>query len=276
MHTTLIPLGTNGFHPSYSRQTMSFLFLGDRGAGADTPPLLIDAGTGLSRLSEPAVRERLENVDSLDIVLSHYHLDHTVGLSYLSGAWGRSARIHAPGPPLVDAEPEEALHRLIGPPLFPLSLDQYPSPINLERYSEGPLRLCGLEIEVRRQQHPGGSVGLRFGDSFAYVTDTRADDETIDFVRGVDLLLHELWVSPEEARENPKLVLGHAAADEVLRIAKAAGVARLAPVHHHPKRTDDELETLLEGLESQSVEVVPLVDGLEVELRPNRNSSPNR
>ncbi len=264
MHSTLIPLGTNGFHPSYSRQTMSFLLVGDDAA----PPLLIDAGTGLSRLSEPAVAEQLASVASLDIILSHYHLDHTVGLSYLSGVWGRDVRIHAPGPPLVDAEPAEALHRLIGPPLFPLPLEQYPSPIELLRYDNGPLSICGLEIDVRRQKHPGGSVGLRFGDSFAYITDTRADEATIDFVRGVDLLLHELWVSREEATENPKLVLGHAAADDVLRIAEQAEVARLAPVHHHPKRSDDELIALLESLQSDTVEVIATADGVPVSLGP--------
>ena len=52
-------------------------------------------------------------------------------------------------------------------------------------------------------------MGLRIGDALAYITDTPADAETIDFARGVSLLIHELWVTDQEAEENPKFLKGH-------------------------------------------------------------------
>ena len=97
----LLPLGTNGYIPSQGRQTMSFLVADDGGA------LVLDAGSGLARLLEPAAQRMLAGVERLDVVLTHYHLDHVVGLSYLPGvARDRPVRIFAPAPPLTHSGPE--------------------------------------------------------------------------------------------------------------------------------------------------------------------------
>src|SRR4051812_38085522 len=114
------PLGTNGFFPTYGRQTQSYL------VRRDGRPFVLDAGTGLGRLLEPALAALLQGLDRLDILLTHYHLDHTVGLSYLTAVAEKlPVRIWAPAPPLVDGDPS-ALQRLIAPLLFPLTLEQFP------------------------------------------------------------------------------------------------------------------------------------------------------
>jgi ribonuclease BN (tRNA processing enzyme) len=262
----LLPLGLNGFFPSHGRQTMCFLCTDDAAGGA---PLLLDAGTGLGRLREERVRACLEGVEQLDIVLTHYHLDHTVGLTYLSAAWGRAARILAPAPPLVDFPPAEALARLIDPPLFPIPLDRFPIPVELCSYSsaEELSALLGTPVSLRRQQHPGGSVGLRLGD-LAYVTDTTADDATVELVRDCRLLLHEVWLSDEEAERNQNQLAGHAAVSAVARLAAAAGVAALAPVHHHPLRDPARLDELYDELRAMAaVPVVRLEEGEPYQLR---------
>jgi ribonuclease BN (tRNA processing enzyme) len=251
----LVALGTNGFFPSHGRQTMSFLLAGGGRA------LLLDAGTGVGRLREPAVAARLAGVERLDVLLTHYHLDHVVGLTYLGAAWGRPVRILAPAPPLVDATPEEALSRLIGAPLFPVALDDFPVEIAVEPYA-GDLELDGLAIRTRRQSHPGGSVGLRLGDRLAYVTDTTADPATASFAQGVAWLLHEVWVDDRQAAAGPHLIAGHAAAGAVARIAAQGRVGRLAPVHHHPLRTAFELAALHDELRAATpVAVETLVEG---------------
>lgn len=245
----LMPLGINGYMPSAGRQTMAFLVLvGEEGA------ILLDAGSGVARLLEPEPREMLAGRSALDVILTHYHLDHVIGLSYLPGVRpAGKVRIHAPGPPLVDADPAEALCRLIHPPLFPIPLSEFPMPIELERLTAESCEIAGLPVRLRRQSHPGGSVGLRLGDALAYVTDTVADQGTVELARGVDLLLHEVWAgSGEEVGAG-----GHSAAADVAEIARAAGVRRLMPIHHHPARTEADLERL-------GVELQGLADGVEV------------
>lgn len=252
----VLPLGVNGFYPSYGRQTMSFLLFASDGSA-----LLLDAGTGFGRLAEPGVAARLADQERLDVVLSHYHLDHTIGLTYASGAWGRPLRIFCPAPPLVDAEPEDAFGRLIAPPLFPLRYDAFPVPIEIESY-RGDFAIAGIDIRTRRQTHPGGSTGLRFGDSVAYLTDTVGDQASIAFSTGVDLLMHEIWASDEEASEHPFLVKGHTAIGPALEIADQAGARSLMPVHYHPKRNHQQLEGILAEIsERSSVPMLRAVEG---------------
>ncbi|HUP21772.1 MAG TPA: MBL fold metallo-hydrolase [Thermoanaerobaculia bacterium] len=262
---SLLPLGLNGYFPSHGRQTMCFLWTDDAAGGV---PLLLDAGTGLGRLREERVRACLEGVERLDIVLTHYHLDHTVGLTYLSAAWGRAVRILAPAPPLVDFPPAVALGRLVGPPLFPLTLDEYPTPVELCSYSDGDelSALLGRPVAVRRQQHLGGSVGLRLGE-LAYVTDTEADPATVELAQDARLLLHEVWLSGAEAERNARQLAGHSAVTAVAEIAAHAGVAVLAPVHHHPLRDPARLDELYGELRAAAVvPVVRLEEGEAYEL----------
>src|SRR6476660_6038546 len=65
----LLLLGTSGYHPSEQRQT-ACLMLPEVG-------IVLDAGTGFFR-----VRDHLATT-TLDILLSHTHLDHVAGLTFL-------------------------------------------------------------------------------------------------------------------------------------------------------------------------------------------------
>lgn len=256
MPLELIPLGTNGFIPTHGRQTMSFLLVGDGQA------LLLDAGSGVGRLLGQPLLDRLRGFERLDILLTHYHLDHVIGLTYLGAFWrGRPVRIHAPRRPLVDAEPEEALGRLIAPPLFPVGLAEFAMPVEVVPYAGDSLRIGALELRLRRQDHPGGSVGVRIGDALVYATDTVADDATITFARGAGTLMHEVWLTDAEAESGTPLY-GHAAVSGVARIARQAEVRRLIPIHHHPNRVDSDLEPIRVALALASgVEVVLAEEG---------------
>lgn len=247
----LIPLGTNGFYPSHGRQTMAFLLLTDAAA------ILLDAGSGVARLAEKGVNQYLEGHDLLHVFLSHYHLDHVIGLSYLPAVWPRyPVRIYAPGPPLVDVDPAEALCRLIHPPYFPIPMAEFPMPVELERLAGEAVTVAGIEVRYWRQDHPGGSVGYRFGDRLAYVTDTVGKATTAQHVAGVDLLLHEVWTGAggEEAS-----ALGHSTVDRVARIARDAEVRRLMLVHHHPSHSAEDLRVL-------AAELASIAPGIEVLL----------
>lgn len=250
----LIPLGTNGFFPTGGRETMSFLAIVDETA------VLLDAGTGVARLLEPSIHPRLVACERLEILLTHYHLDHVVGLAYLSAVWpGGPVRIHAPEPPLVDGDPS-ALERLVSPPLFPKRLTDLGVPLEILPYAADRMTLAGRPARLRRQDHGGGSVGVRWGE-LAYCTDCRIDEGSRAFVEGVDLLLHEVWVTAaEEASGAPRD--GHSTVEEVGELAAAAGVRRLAPIHHRPGRSDEELTAMRHRLAGFSgVEIVEAREG---------------
>lgn len=239
----ILPLGSNGFFPSHGRQTMCTLVL------TEERLIALDAGTGLGRLMEPAVRDRIRGYEDLDILLTHYHLDHVVGLSYLPAVWPHGkVRLFAPEPPLVDATPAESLDRLVGPPLFVTTLRNMG--VEVVPLDSGELHIGSLVFRMRRQHHPGGSVGYRLGDSLAYMTDTIVDDESARFADGVHFLLHEVWLTESEALQTPAADSGHSDVAAVGRLAASCGVRDLCLVHHHPKRTASELEELARTLRS--------------------------
>jgi ribonuclease BN (tRNA processing enzyme) len=239
----LAPLGTAGYLPAAGRQTMSFLL------ATESDSLLLDAGTGVARLLEPAVAALLPAGRRLEVLLSHYHLDHVVGLSYLLGlAADRSIRIHAPAPPLTVGGPE-GIAQLLSPPLFPLPVERWPMAVEIVPVNGAELAIGGLRLRLRRQKHPGGSIGIRIGDTLAYVTDTVIDPATVEFVRGVKLLLHEVWLTAEEAAESDPSPTGHSDAGAVADLARAAGVGRLWVVHHHPRRSAAELARMATAMQ---------------------------
>lgn len=262
MTTCLLPLGVNGFMPSFGRQTMSFLVLTEKTA------LLLDAGTGISRLLEQRIASLLQPYDCLNIILSHYHLDHVVGISYLPGIWMRgNLRIYAPGKPFVNAVPEKVLNILLRPPLFSITLQEFPTQIEIVPITQENLQLGDLPIQLRGQKHPGGSVGFRIADVLAYITDTVVDQATQMFVKDVEFLLHEVWLTEAEARIDEVERSRHSYTSGVAKIATQAKVGHLMPVHHHPKRSTSDIRKLVQEIRKMTtIEVVIPEEGKNYQL----------
>jgi len=215
-------LGTTGFHPNERRHTSCFL-LPEVG-------VVLDAGTGLFRLADHLTTDRI------DIYLSHAHLDHIVGITYLVETFG------------VDASDRVTIHgqvetlaavrdHLFAPALFPVSPGYQFDPLADSGRLPG-----GGTIRTFPLEHPGGSLGMRLdwpGHSLAYVTDTVASPTAayVEQIRGVDLLLHEANF-PAGHDAEAKLT-GHSCLDQTAAVAAAAGVGRLVVTHVHPLRTKE-------------------------------------
>jgi ribonuclease BN (tRNA processing enzyme) len=210
-------LGTTGYHPNDIRQTACYM-LPELG-------IVLDAGTGMYR-----VRDRLVT-DELDIFLTHAHLDHVAGLTFLFDVLHnkslRRVTVHAEAEKLAAIE-----QHLINELLFPVKLPCEYRALNgdLPLPQGGRLRYFPLE-------HPGGTVGFRLDwpdRSLAYVTDTIASPDScyIDAIRGVDLLLHECYFPDSEA-EMAKLT-GHSHTTPVAELARDAKVGRLVLIHLWP------------------------------------------
>ncbi|UQX11910.1 MBL fold metallo-hydrolase [Candidatus Mycobacterium methanotrophicum] len=216
----LTVLGSGGWIPTSSRQTSCYLIT------SGTQALVLDAGTGLGTLHiNPSL---LDGVETVTVVLSHFHLDHVTGLGLVSarGLGDRELTIAGPGS-LCYGRPTRSIleEQLLASPL------QTASPVAPARWAElgwETLSFAGHEVVTWEQtRHSLPSAGLRVGDRFAYCTDTEFDPETIRRTAGVTTLLHEAW-QPVDAER------GHTSGDEVGVIAAQAGVARLIITHNHP------------------------------------------
>jgi ribonuclease Z len=213
----LVLLGTTGYHPSERQHTACFM-LPEIG-------VVLDAGSAMFR-----VRDWL-CTPTLDIFLTHAHLDHVLGLTFLFDVLFQKTmqRVTVHG----EAQKLAALQtHLFAEELFPASPPfQWQLLANEVPLADGG-RLTHFPVE-----HPGGAVGFRLDwpdRSLAYVTDTtaRPDAAYVEKIRGVDLLLHECNF-PDEAAEWA-IKTGHSWTTNVALMAREANVGHLIAVHVNP------------------------------------------
>jgi ribonuclease BN (tRNA processing enzyme) len=196
---------------------------------------LLDCGTGVSRLLEPDIQALLGD-GPLTILFSHYHLDHTVGLTYLSGLFPDNERpvcLAGPRAGFTGGGLREACERLTTPPLSSRHFRDFPFPLELQEFGAEGLVVDGIPIAASLQEHPGGSVTLRIGDAVCYATDLAATQE-LTLAEGVECLIHEAWgLDPQEGP--------HSGLPEALERARRAHVPRLMPVHFSPWMTEADI-----------------------------------
>ena len=218
----LVFLGTGGFHPNERRHTASIM-LPEVG-------VLFDAGTSFFRMPQ-----YLKTRD-LQVFLSHGHLDHICGLTFpvvpLFTEELDSIRVYGDQRTLTAVE-----KHLFAEEVFPVGISGMTFTEladEVEVPGDGKLTSCTLE-------HPGGARGFRIDwpdHSLAYITDTIAPGDYIEFIRGVDLLIHECYF-PDEMSDWA-IKTGHSHTTPVAQLARDAEVGRLALVHIDPQRTDDD------------------------------------
>lgn len=250
----LIALGTTGYHPNDQRQTACYMI--------PEIGLVLDAGTGAYRIRQHLVG------DSLDIYLSHAHLDHVMGITFLFDILYdkdvSSARVHADAAKIA-AIKEHLFSSHLFPVLPPIEWCPLDGAENVLSVGQnGKLTTFPLE-------HPGGSLGFRIDwpdHSFAYVTDTTADVEA-DYLRhiaNVDLLLHECYFRDEY--RDFALRSGHSWTTPVVEVAKSCNVGRLVMIHINPL---DESDDPVDLAKAQSIfpNTVVAYDGMEIALGEN-------
>jgi len=257
----IVALGCNGFIPTFNRHTMSYLLIDD-----SDEVIVLDAGTGISRLIEPEVSEIISAKKNINIILSHYHLDHMIGLSYLPGLWpSKSIRLFAPSKPYVDVKAEDAVNKLLNPPLFSLSFSNYPNKKNeLIPITGSQLTINGHTFRFTKLNHPGGSMGMRIDDAICYITDTCVNEKYIDFISGCEHLLHEIWMTREEVKKNEKGASGHSVLEDVIALSVKANIKKLIPIHLHPKWSEEVFLNNLRISQNEDVAVIPLTDGMMI------------
>jgi phosphoribosyl 1,2-cyclic phosphodiesterase len=235
--------------------------------------VILDAGTGLRRLGlaiTPAVSE-------IDVLLSHLHLDHIIGLGFFAPLFqpGVTVRIWAPR---ATTSLLERLGRYLSPPLFPIRLRDAGSNLELFDVPDGPFNLRELTVRAEPVIHPDPAVGYRVEaglSSLAYLPDHEPalgplfpsnPDWTsgAGLASGVDLLVHDAQYTATEYQQ--RVGWGHSSAEAAVAFADLVGARRLALFHHDPARDDGAIELLRDEAErlSRGVIVIAASEGSTV------------
>ncbi len=242
-------LGTGGFHPNEKRQT-ACIMLPEIG-------LVFDAGTSTFRVAQHIQTE------SLDLFLTHAHLDHICGLTYLITLplTGRIKNLRLHGrTEILDAVREHLFADMVFPVAPPFEFH--------ELKDTGELTLpSGDRIEwMKLTHHPGGSTAFKLhlkNHVFAYVTDTTVDHSYKDFVHEADTLVHECYFPDSKKTWADRT--GHTHSTPLANLAKDANVGRLIAVHIDPlDESDDPIG--IKGMQTIFPNITVAEDGLSLDL----------
>lgn len=244
--------------------------------GEDPSHLVVcDAGSGIRRLGV----ELSPEVKRIDLLLSHLHLDHIVGLGFFEPLFRPGGTIAIWGPrsntPLV-----ERLGRYLSPPLFPVRLRDLSCDLEMREATEEPVRVGEFTISATSVIHRDATVGYRIeagGLAVAYLPDHEpalgpafpsqpAWTSGASVGRDADLLIHDAQYGPDEYPD--RIGWGHSSVLDTVAFAELVGARTLALFHHDPSHDDDEIARLTElaRAASQRVEILSARQGASLLL----------
>ena len=242
--------------------------------------LVLDAGTGIRRFAKtiPA------SVRRVDILLTHLHMDHILGLGFFAPLYRPDAEVHIWGPASSTQGLQARLKRYLSPPLFPVRLNELPCKLHFHEVPRGDVDIGEFRVCSALVCHPGPTVGYRItsptGQVLTYMPDHEPALGALCFpalprewtsgatlAANADLLIHDSQYSAAEY--GCKCGWGHSSLNQTLDFGTLAGVKRLVPFHHDPDHTDADLDQLmLDAIDETkpSYQVSPGMEGSVFEL----------
>jgi phosphoribosyl 1,2-cyclic phosphodiesterase len=235
--------------------------------------LIFDAGTGIRQLGELLTKDA--RAPEVDLFLSHYHLDHILGLPFFAPLhvaectvtlWGG---LHDPG-----TRVEHVLRRLMSDPLFPVPVRDLPAKIVYQDFCVAEILSPrhGITIRTAPLCHPGGATGYRIdyaGRSVAYLTDTEFPNGTIDaavlaLADNADLVILDCSYTDEELPAH--LGWGHASWQQGIQLANKANTKQLCLFHHDPSHNDAFMDAVAKAADLARPGTIVASEGLKIDL----------
>jgi phosphoribosyl 1,2-cyclic phosphodiesterase len=243
--------------------------------------LIYDAGSGIRPLGLDIVEK---GPDTIHIFLTHFHWDHIQGFPFFAPLYDPEDSIKVIGPKQKDIDVQNLFAGQMGPIYFPVPFSVVAAEMEFEHLNEGEYELEDVRMRVMRVKHPSFVLAYRIevgGRTICLVPDNEMEGDMydvgpdwrkriVDFVGDADVLIHDSMYTDEEYER--RAGWGHSTFSQSVRLAEEAGVGRLLFFHHDPKRTDDELDTIVDRVRDDalargcSVDIEAATEGMDVRL----------
>lgn len=245
----------------------------------DNEVIIIDAGSGIRSLGNVLINEtRYE----YNILFTHYHWDHTLGLPFFRPIYMNGIHINMYGYSQTQNSMKETISRIMVSPYFPVDLNNVRSDIAYHEVCDTCFRIQSVIVTPISLNHPGRSVGYKLVENnkcFVFLTDNELTfkhpgglnyNDYLDFTYNADLLIHDAQFTQKEYEVTKSW--GHSVYTDALKLASEADVRRFGLFHHDPERTDAALDRIVKHCKqvkmnnSASLDCFAVYEGMEINL----------
>jgi phosphoribosyl 1,2-cyclic phosphodiesterase len=229
--------------------------------------VVLDCGSGIRPLGAALAADPPAE---LDILLTHMHLDHVVGLGFFAPLFmDTTVRIWGPR---LEGEPLAAnIARYLSPPLFHVRFEDIPANVEFTEVRDESWEIGGLSVTAAPVQHPGEALGYRLeeeGRTLAFIPDNELGldpDAGVELAAGADVLMHDAQYT--DAEYPGRVGWGHSTVSDFAAFVRRTEPARAFMFHHDPARDDETLEVMRDAAaEFAGREIELAAEGLTLAL----------
>lgn len=207
-----------------------------------------------------AANADLEDDEIIHLFLTHQHFDHIIGLPHFQPLRADFCQVILRCGNASIEQLQGLVQSVLAPPLF-VAMPMLSETLRVESCDVGVPMTVGEGVAVHRidARHNGGAAIFRIDDERGPAIAFAPDNElsyastdpavmqwrrgVIDALRGVPLLLHDAMYQDAEVAKY--VGWGHSSAEEATQLAIECNAQRLVLFHHHPDRTDSEIDDLV-------------------------------
>jgi len=238
--------------------------------------LILDAGTGLIQI-EAQWREFFPGYpESLpfrpDILISHLHMDHIIGLTGFGPVWNPKSGLRIFSCSRGEGSLKEQIFGAFRPPYWPVAMGETAQAECVAIHPDVPFALGKFNITPFSACHPNQTMSFYITDGhkkIAHLLDN--DPEHLDYgsykkllqyCRDVDLVVYDAAYTQEdyEARKD----WGHSTIARGVAFAEECGCRRMMFSHFSQEYSDEKLSAMEDGLDR--TKFLFAYDGLELDL----------
>jgi phosphoribosyl 1,2-cyclic phosphodiesterase len=220
---------------------------------ADGTQIILDAGTGIREVAAA----RTPRASTVQILLTHLHLDHIQGLLFFSPFFDPTSEITVYGPAAPGPNLDQRLARYLSAPLSPVDLHELPARVQFAPCPHEEWEVGGARIRAAIVAHRGVTLGYRIteGDTtLCYLPDhepalgvSLADADPgwisgIGLADGATALIHDAQYTDDEYAAH--VGWGHSRVSDTVIFASRADVRQLILFHHDPDHDDAQLDEI--------------------------------